>query len=449
MAVAFVDHSASVLVVAARHDVAAPVLDHFFDQGIAFGFSRPADLALASGRVHARHRMALVLDVDVGDRVRHAAQALSRELPCVLVSDAPLPQRDAFHAVMHTDTSPADLFDTVRGVLAGRSTDTGLVGAAPGMQQVRALIERVAHRMTPVLLQGETGVGKAVAAREIHRRSGRAGAFVALDCAQISDAQLDIELLGAPGPRSAGSGMGYLGAAQGGTLLLDEVSRMSPLFQARLLGLLESGVYRRAGEAHTRALDVRLVATSRGQLSEAVAAGQLRPDLFYRLAVFPIRVPPLRERAEDIVALIDTLAVGLPGGRPRFDAMAIVRLQSQAWPGNVRELANVVERLAIICAHDSVDRATLDQHLDPLADGRGIAELAPVPPQSSPDTQIAAMALPDAGVDLRALVEQLEKRLIEQALKRNGHVVAHAARALGLRRTTLTEKLRRYAISTA
>lgn len=448
MAVAFVDHSASVLVVAASREVAAPVLDHFFDQGVAFGFSRPADLALARGRIHSCFRMALVLDVDVGDRVRGAGQALARELPCVLVSDAPLAQRDAFHTVMHTDSSPAAVFDAVRDVFAGKPTVTGLVGTTPSMQQVRGLIERVAHKMTPVLLEGETGVGKQVAAREIHRRSGRTGALVMLDCAGIVDAQLDTALFGAPGPRSADSGMGYLEAARGGTLLFNNLTGMSALFQARLLRLLESGVYRRAGDARERPLDVRVIATCRGPLHDAVEGGQLRSDLFHRLAVFPIRLPPLRERAEDIVALIDTLAAGLPGARPRFDAMAIARLRQHAWPGNVRELANVIERLAIICPHETADIAMLDQHLDPLGNGLAPVEAEPGL-KAAPELQIAVMRLPEDGADLRALVERLEKRLIEQALERHAHVVAHAARALGLRRTTLTEKLRRYGIGTA
>ncbi|MES1929393.1 response regulator [Salinisphaera dokdonensis CL-ES53] len=443
---AFVDHSASVLVVAASREAAAPVLDYLFDQGIAFGFSRPSELAYATGRLDAIYRMAVVLDLGVGDRVRDAAQALSRELPCVLVSDTPVARREEFRAVLHTDTSPAELFDSVRGVLAGKATGSGLTGSTPAMRHVHRLIERVANKGTTVLLLGESGVGKEVAARDIHRRSGRQGDFVVVDCGALRDEALDAVLFGEPGPRSTGTGSGYFQMAEGGTLLLDEVADLSLACQARLLRVLEDGRYKRVGEPGTQARDVRIIAASRRNLVDVMETGAFRNDLFFQLAVFPIRLPPLRERIADMTALIEALGAGLPGGRPRFDAIAMARLKSYGWPGNIRELSNVIERLAILYPHETVDRGTLDAHLHPL-------DVALMTPESLPDggqapaTQISAMALPSDGVDLRELVEHLEKRLIEQALDRNDRVVAHAARALGLRRTTLTEKLRRYGIS--
>lgn len=445
MAVAFVDHSASVLVVAASRDAAAPVLDYFFDQGIAFGFSRPADLAYASGRLDAIYRLAVVLDLGVGDRVRDAAHALSRELPCVLVSDMPVAQRGEFRAVLHTDTSPAELFDSVRGVLAGKATDSGLTGTSPLMQHVHRLVERVANKATTVLLLGESGTGKHLAAREIHRYSGRQGAFVTVDCAALLDSNLEADLFG--GNSGGRAGGGYFQAAQGGTLLLDEVGDLSMASQARLLRVLENTRHRRPGDAHAQAPDVRVIATSRCNLVEAMDNGAFRSDLFFQLAVFPIRLPPLRERIADLAALVEALGAGLPGGRPRFDATAMARLKSYGWPGNVRELANVIERLAILYPHETIDRSTLDAHLHPIDVSLLASQSLPGDGQV-PATQISAMSLPEDGVDLRELVERLEKRLIEQALDRNGRVVAHAARTLGLRRTTLTEKLRRYGIST-
>lgn len=409
------------------------------DEGIAFGFSRPADLAPGNGGVGGRYGVALVLDVEADEPVRDAAQALSRELPCVLVSDTPMASREPFYAVVPTATVPARLYERARQMLADRPEVSGLVATAPAMQRVRGQIERVAYRPTPVLLQGETGAGKAVVAREIHRCSGRAGAFVVLDCAGVVDTEIDAELFGVHDPRRTEPSSGCLAAAQGGTLLLDGVDQASSLLQARLLWLFTSGRYCRTGESQSRRLDTRVIATTRGGLGAAVEAGRFRPDLYHSLNVFPIDVPPLRERVGDIVDLINALAADRSTTPPRFDAPAMARLEQHPWPGNVRELANCVERLAIASPSQMIDVGLLDACLDPV-------DKRPATP-SSPDAQIASMTVPEHGVDLRALVERLEKRLIQQALDHNEQVVAHAARTLGLRRTTLTEKLRRYGIS--
>ena len=444
MALAFVDHNASVLIVASSRDIAAPVLDYLFDQGVAFVFSRPADLAIGGARLKARYRMAVVLDLDIGERIRESAQLLARQLPCVIVSDGPVFRRDDFRAVLHTDTSPIELFTTIQGVLSERSVGKALTGDTPAMGHVRWLIEQVAQKATPVLLTGEVGVGKAVAAREIHRCSTRRGSLVTVQCAAIGDAGVDAALFGV----SPGDG-GYLQSAAGGTLVLDEITDLSPLFQARVLQLLKTGSYERPGEASGRPLNARVIATTRRSLNEILDTGELRPDLYYELAVFPIHVPPLRERRDDIEALIDALGAGLPGAMPRFDAQAIIELKRYAWPGNVQELSNLIERLAILYPQTTVGRKTLETYLRPGTKPHTPMRVPePVIEDSQPADRIATMRLPEDGVDLRELSERLEKQLIEQALARHDHVVAHAARALGLRRTTLTEKLRRYAIRT-
>ena len=444
MALAFVDHNASVLVVAANREVAAPVLDHLFDQGVAFVFSRPADLSLAGAALKACYRMAVVLDLEIDTRIRDSAQLLARQLPCVLVSDGPLTRRDDFRAVLHTDTSPNELFATMQSLLGERGAGKALTGDTPAIRQARWLIERVAPKATPVLLSGEVGVGKAVAAREIHRGSGRRGPLVTVQCAAIAEADVDTALFGSPEMQG-----GYLSAVAGGTLVLDEVTDMTPAFQARLLELLKTGHYTPAGQAQSQPLNARIIATTRQPLQTMVDSA-LRPDLYYELAVFPIRLPPLRERRDDIEALVDTLGAGLPGGTPRFDAQAMIELRRHGWPGNVQELSNLIERLAILFPRTSIDRATLEAHLDidTAPPQHAASSLASVVGTDQPTDQIAAMALPEAGVDLRALSELLEKHFIEQALARHDRVVAHAARTLGLRRTTLTEKLRRYAIRT-
>ncbi|GAB3672141.1 sigma 54-interacting transcriptional regulator [Salinisphaera aquimarina] len=452
--------NASVLVMAGRRALAAPVLDHFAAESMTFGFMRPPELAYAGPRLLRMYRLVVVLDLDGDIELRDTAAVLATQLPCVIVSDMDEPAVHDFRAILHTDTSPTQLLATLRNVVL-LDTDDELVGDSAAMQQVRQLIERVAVTRTPVLITGESGTGKERVAREIHRRSGRRGVFVVLDCGAISRDLLEFELFGREGAGVVGAdegGAGRLAQARGGTLFLDGVDDMTPDLQARLVRALNERVLAAAGSASGAGTDVRIISAAQGDLAAAIQQGRFRDDLYYRLAVFPIRVPPLRQRAVDIASLMASLGRRIPGPAPYFDSVAMSRLKSHDWPGNVRELANLLERLTILYPGESIDWKRLDAQLSmnrPTAPAPAAAVDSPASrpapssaaPSSIPAEQIEALRLPEDGVDLRELVETLEKRLIAQALEQQAGVVAHAARALGLRRTTLIEKLRRYAIS--
>ena len=439
--------------VAARQDYATPVLEHFSAHGIETAFFRVGEHALERERVGARYRLAVVLDLGAQAFVQDAALSLAREVPCVLVSDRPAAILRERTNVLHTDTTPEALFSAVTAILDRRDDDDGLVGDTPAMQQVRRLAARVAATRASVLILGETGTGKELVAREIHRRSGRRGAFVPLNCGAIPRDLLESELFGHEKGAFTGavsSRVGRFERAEGGTLFLDEIGDMSPDLQVKILRVLQEQRFERVGGVRPQAADVRVIAATHRDLSAAIEDGDFRADLYYRLAVFPISVPPLRERSTDIPAIAAALGQRLPGAAPRFDAIAEVRLKSYPWPGNVRELANVIERLSILHPGETIDLPTLEAHLGAIRTSGEPARLLAATDSSAatPIDYIHAMALPEAGTDLRALGEELEQCLIRQALEQHGGVVAQAARALGLRRTTLIEKLRRYEIGT-
>ena len=229
-----------------------------------------------------------------------------------------------------------------------------LVGGSAAMRELGRLIQLLAPRSTTVLIEGETGTGKEVVARALHRLSARAGKpFVVLNCAAIPEALLEAELFGHARGAFTGavqSRMGRIEAAHGGTLLLDEIGEMPVGMQAKMLRFIEAGELQRVGDNETTRVDVRLIAATHQPLEQRSAEGTFRLDLYHRLAVFPIDVPPLRERMEDIPALAEHFleAMGRDGPRQRLQPEALARLQEHAWPGNVRELMHVLERGAIL-----------------------------------------------------------------------------------------------------
>jgi len=311
-----------------------------------------------------------------------------------------------------------------------------LVGEHPQTVQLRALIERLARTDATVLITGESGTGKEVVARAIHSLSGRlAHPFVPVNCAAIPHELLESEMFGHE--RGAFTGaiaprQGLFNMAAGGTLFLDEISEMPLMLQAKLLRVLEDRLVRPLGADRSAPIDVRVIAASNKDLALAVRKGSFREDLFYRLQVVPIHIPPLRERRSDIPLLIDFFLERMRGrfaGRQwTISKEALVHLWSYDWPGNVRELENMVERLAILSEGPVIEAAALPPNL--------IASVHAV------ETHLPA-ELNEGAINLTQLVHEFEGRLINEALRRTNGNKQAAARLLSLKRTTFSAKLRR------
>ncbi|HYC31747.1 MAG TPA: sigma-54 dependent transcriptional regulator [Gemmatimonadales bacterium] len=314
--------------------------------------------------------------------------------------------------------------------LARRET---LIGESPAMRQVRALAERVGPTDARVLVTGESGTGKELVAAAVHRASRRAERpFVTVNCAAIPRDLVESEMFGHE--RGAFTGaterrLGRFELADGGTLFLDEIGDLSAEAQAKLLRTLETGELQRIGAEGTVRVDVRVIAATNRRLDEEVAAGHFREDLYFRLNVFPIHIPPLRERLEDLPALVAHLA---ERGRPRhpvtFTPGALEALATYAWPGNVRELANLVERLGILSA-PTVDAGAVRQVL------RG-GPPVPVHPSAG-------------GRPLTEALDDYERGLIAAALGQSGGNVAEAARTLQTDRANLYRRMRRLGLDNA
>jgi two-component system response regulator FlrC len=312
------------------------------------------------------------------------------------------------------------------GARQARRDGAGLIWRDPRMHKVVAALRKVATTQATVLLTGESGTGKEVAAGAVHRWSERSeGPFVAVNCAALSDTLLESELFGHE--RGAFTGAharrrGRVELARGGTFFLDEVAELKPDLQAKLLRVLQEGAFERVGGTQTLQADVRWIAATNRDLQQALARGAFREDLYHRLAVFPVQIPPLRERRADIPVLAQALleGVGRQLGRPglRLDRAALEWLRQQDWPGNVRQLRNTLERAAILAEGDEVRTG----HLAPEAPGRG------------------AVAVPEGEQTLA----ELERAAIERALADCGGNRKQAARRLGIGLRTLYEKLKRY-----
>ena len=334
----------------------------------------------------------------------------------------------------------------------------GLVARSTAMLQTLEMARRAAQTDVSIMLLGESGVGKEVLARYVHRVSPRAvGPFVAINCAAIPESLLEATLFGFDKGAFTGaaqSAPGKFEQAQGGTLLLDEVTEMAPALQAKLLRVLQEREIERLGGRRRISLDLRIVATSNRDLQQAVGQGVLREDLFYRLSVFPLRVPALRERPDDIVALAEALLqrfaeqYGL-AEVPRIDAGARAALMGHAWPGNVRELENVMQRAAILCQDARIGAADLllQPGAAPLPGARPAAFAAPLAPtvpvaHAGASAGLAAAAA-DAGKALGAELADNERRLIADALRDSAGSRTLAAQRLGISPRTLRHKLQR------
>jgi sigma-54 specific flagellar transcriptional regulator A len=364
-------------------------------------------------------------------------------------------------------------------------------GTSDAIRQVNRLIRQVAAFDSNVLILGESGTGKEVVARAVHESSARRlRPFIPINCGAIPAELLESELFGHEKGAFTGAlatRKGRFEVAEGGTIFLDEIGDMNPTMQVKLLRVLQERSYERVGSCVPQRCDVRIIAATHCDLEQAITKGTFREDLFYRLNVVPIEMPSLRERGEDLPLLIADLAERIRvAGRPRvqFTPTALEALKGYRWPGNVRELGNLIERLSIQCQSRAVSIADLPPRYRPLdwtpaAQAETETLIASVPamnvlaPALIPTLAAAPMApepeleqdndaeadaalnphLTDellqqipAGFDLRQYLEQLEQRLIVRAMELSGGTVAQAARVLGLRRTTLVEKLRKYAM---
>jgi sigma-54 specific flagellar transcriptional regulator A len=312
----------------------------------------------------------------------------------------------------------------------------GIVGESAAMRRLFGVMGRVSGSDSTILINGETGTGKGLVARAIHRNSPRAqNGFVSINCGAIPENLLESELFGHVKGAFTGATankMGKFEQAHGGTIFLDEIGDMSPDLQVKLLRVLEEGEFEPVGGNRTVHVDVRVIAATHRDLEAQVQEGCFREDLYYRLYVIPLVLPPLRERGEDIMRLathfLAHFNARMQSAVAGFSEAARAALMGHAWPGNVRELRNLVERLVVLTPEGMIDVADLPVKI------RGGALVPPA----------GAMALGDDGINLNSAVTEFEKALILQSLEKTQWVKNKAAQLLNLNRTTLVEKIKRY-----
>jgi len=317
----------------------------------------------------------------------------------------------------------------LRGLALG---DSDIIGSHPAMQSLQQLLHQVSDVDTTILITGETGAGKEVVAREVHRISHRReGPYIKVNCAALPDNLLESELFGyvkgAFTGADRGGKVGMFELAEGGTILLDEIGEIPVGLQAKLLRVLQEKEVRRVGSAQSAPVDVRVIASTNRDLADQVKDGTFRSDLYYRLNVVPVRVPPLRERASDIPLLATYFMDRYNekcSKRKVFDLPAMQALSNYSFPGNVRELANLIERLVVTAPHDLIS----------IDDLRAVFEREP-----------AAAALAGAGLPLKEAMGHLERQLIKEALQTHGST-HKAARALGVSQPTVLRKANQYGI---
>ncbi len=332
-----------------------------------------------------------------------------------------------------------------------------VVGESAALQQVFSLCERVSHTSATVLLLGETGTGKEVTAQLVHRKSPRAHRpFVAINCAALTESLLESELFGHEAGAFTGANTQKLGRfelADGGTLFLDEIGDISMPTQIKLLRVLQEREFVRVGGVQPIACDVRIIAATNRDLKAAINEGTFREDLYYRLNVFPIQIPPLRERSDDVGPLVtyyvERASAEMLGRVRRVSPDALALLTAYRWPGNIRELRNVVERAVLLCDGEEIQPAQLPPEIvntagadqaHPAADPRPRS----APTEARPPTSAAAAPIRDGSA--AASVEAYERTLIIKALEDHGWNQTHAARALSMTRDNLRYRMKKYNI---
>lgn len=387
---------------------------------------------------------------------------------------------------MNQPSKPAQYSSPVGAIKPNVARDEKVMAPTSAMRGVDQLVEQVAGFDTLVLIRGESGSGKEVVARKIHQQSGRRDKpFVPVNCGAIPADLLESELFGHEKGAFTGAisnRKGRFEMAEGGTLFLDEIGDMSLPMQVKLLRVLQERCYERVGSNETRRCDVRILAATHRDLETMVEEGTFRQDLFFRLDVFPIEVPPLRDHAEDVPLLMGRFIAKLHNRGmkpPRFSKNAMRSLQMYGWPGNVRELENLMERMAITHSGRTVACRDLPRRYQALGvvEEEEAAELE----REDQDALISALTsaradrasrgsvypiyagdgadidaddespgqtqLPEAGINLKQHLQDMEQWFIEEALRREDGVVTRAAQLLGLQRTTLAEKMKKLGLS--
>ncbi len=311
----------------------------------------------------------------------------------------------------------------LRKVLEGKYSYPNIIGNSPRMQQVFSLVERVSKTRSTVLIHGESGTGKELIARAVHFTGDRArGRFLSINCGAMPENLLESELFGHE--RGAFTGavktkIGLFQEASGGTLFLDEISEMTPGMQVKLLRVLQEKEIRKVGATNEETVDTRIIAATNKPLAALIEEGFFREDLYYRINVIPIHLPPLRDRREDIPLLVeffvDKHAVQMKIEPKRVSAQAMEQLEAYDWPGNVRELENLMERAMALSLHDKIEASDL-----------------PTQVRTGSLRRLAAMSLPKDGLDLEGHLEDIRNDLMVQALERTNWVQTQAASLVGM-----------------
>jgi len=460
------------------------------------------DLAELGRKTEGAHDwLALIVGAETiareGPELVARLRALAQPLPVIYLSSDGLPkiaESSGDLAWLHLELPVKQrrlsaVLNQAQNVRNGHPTQPGTYrfrpsGASGAMRAIHRLVEQVAPFDTNVLILGESGTGKEMVARHVHELSGRSGhPFVPVNCGAIPADLLESELFGHEKGAFTGAlstRVGRFEFAEGGTLFLDEIGDMSLQMQVKLLRVLQERSFERVGSNRTIDCNVRIIAATHRDLDAAIIAGRFREDLFYRLDVFPVQMPPLRERLEDLPILIEHLLCrqGQNSGRHiRLDKSAMKCLAANRWPGNVRELANLLERLAILYPDQTVTAEDLPERYrtsgtaawagggmqvtaGPAAVAVAAASLQASSDcededETSADARVCSELLEDAegvdlksgGIDLKDHLSAIEVGLIRKALVEADGTVAEAARLLKIRRTTLVEKLRKYRLS--
>ncbi len=465
-----------------RHDLSV-ILDFLGESPVSYAYNEWRKLAAANPITSAGSLVAILLgECGIGTSLEKALSEINQwdhgipvvhignedldgisdlELRHLIISQFEFPPT---YNKMMDDLHRAQVYREQYSIRVGRQQQRdvqlfrSLVGTSRDVQKVREMMAQVADKDVTVLITGDSGTGKEVVARNLHYNSHRRHKpFVPVNCGAIPPELLESELFGHEKGAFTGaisSRAGRFEMAQGGTLFLDEIGDMPLNMQVKILRVLQERCFERVGSNRTQETDVRVIAATHRNLEEMIELGGFREDLFYRLNVFPIEMPALRDRAEDIPLLLNELISRMENekrGSIRFNSAAIMSLCRHQWSGNVRELANLVERMAILHPYGVVgvhDLPKKFRHVDE-ADEESMAQLEKLVSETNQPTLLhmdSPALLPVNGIDLKEYLTNLERNLIQQALDDCSGVVARAAERLKIRRTTLVEKMRKYGL---
>lgn len=461
-----------------RHD-AQVILDFLGENPVTFSCQQWTEISQSdAAKENTRQIKALVFGENGGSPLEQRLQETQewdRSCPIILMGEHQLdqvedidlqhkvivqlefpPSYNKFMDSLHRAQVYREQYDINAGRVQQRDVQLfrSLVGTSREIQKVREMMAQVADKDVTVLITGESGTGKEVVARTLHYNSHRRNMpFVPVNCGAIPRELLESELFGHEKGAFTGAVTARAGRfemAQGGTLFLDEIGDMPLDMQVKILRVLQERCFERIGGNKTIQTDVRIITATHRHLEAMIRDGGFREDLYYRLNVFPIEMPPLRERVEDIPLLLNELVTRLENekrGSIRFNSAAIMSLCRHEWAGNVRELANLVERMAILHPYGVVGVQELPKkfrHVDEADEDLIIPESARSDSMPTVATMDSTALLPVNGIDLKEYLTNLERSLIQQALDDSVGVVARAAEKLKIRRTTLVEKMRKY-----